>query len=161
MSTPYEELLKDYFSYAYGGDAEKVLAYFESVEACFDVAFTEGEKSIDRQRSAYFCPTEVTKLSRAEELAKEARALSNGAATAPTRLQAVSMRLLRYHAEYLTLLADFLIEKAEGRTEGARAAYERYRVEFGKREAEIERYYDHFLAIDALKQLAYEHNHGF
>jgi hypothetical protein len=59
------------------------------------------------------------------------------------------------------LLADFLIEKAEGRTEGARAAYERYRVEFGKREAEIERYYDHFLAIDALKQLAYEHDHGF
>ena len=73
----------------------------------------------------------------------------------------VSARLLRYHAEYVSYLADFFIEKAMGNTERARAAYEKFRLEFGKHEVSIEAYYDHYLAVSALNQIAFENDHGF
>ena len=158
---PYEVLLKDYFSYAYGEDYGEALAYFKAVADCFDVAFTEGEKSEDSARSRYYRPDEKERLLRAESIAAQGVALSQKAETADTRLRAVSWRLLRYHAEYIVHLARFFAAKAVGDTEGAQRLCESFRLEFGRHEEHIEAYYDHFLAIDALLQIAYENDHGF
>ena len=161
MSVSYDELLSDYFTHAYGEDAQEVLAYFQTIEDCIDVAFTEGEKSIDKQKGAYYCPSEAERILRAKDAAARAVELAQGAATATTRLQAVSKRLLWYHAEYVSGLVPFFAAKAVGDTEGARKACERFRLEFGKYEEQIEAHYDHFLAIDALLQIAFENDHGF
>ena len=156
MSVPYEVLLEDYFTHAYGEDAQEVLAYFQTIEDCIDVAFTEGKKSIDSHKGAYYCPSEADRILRAKEATVRAQELSQKAQTASTRLQSVSKKLLRYHAEYVCGLVPILAAKAVGDTEGARAALERFRLEFGKCEEQIEAYYDHFLAMDALLRITNE-----
>ncbi|MBE6589338.1 MAG: DUF4838 domain-containing protein [Ruminococcaceae bacterium] len=157
----FEALQKEYFDCAYGTHAGDALSYFTEIERCFDVVFTEGEKSEDPSRSRYYCPAETERLQTVSRIAETGRELAEQMQRAETRITAVSARLLRYHAEYAVLLADFFAWKAKGCTEEAQAACERFRLEFGKYEERIEAYYDHFLAIDALHQIAYENDHGF
>ncbi len=160
LSVSFGSLLKEYFTYAYGADAEAALSYFEEIERCFDVSFTEGEKSIDKTRSRYYCPAEAEKLSHAFAVAAAGREAVVSFAPA-TRLQSVSARLMRLHTEYVGYLADFFAKKAVGDGDGAVAAMEEMRRAFGAREEGIEAYYDQFLLIDALLQIAYENDHGF
>ena len=97
---------------------------------------------------------------RAHDVAREGReALATFRPT--TRLQSISLRLWRRHTEYIELLCDFFAKKAEGDGEGAIEAMERMKRVFGACEWDIEGYYDQFLLIDALMQIAYENNHGF
>ena len=65
----------------------------------------------------------------------------------PTRPQTVSYRLLEHHAEYITSLAEILTHKAKGEQLEAVDKAEAFADSFGRHEFEIERYYDHDLAI--------------
>lgn len=157
----FEELQREYFECAYGAFANRAIYYFEEVAQCIDVVFTEGEKSADLTRSRYYCPSEAERLKEVYRVAKKGSDLALAMQKAEERVMCVSARLLRYHAEYVSYLADFFIEKAMGNTERARAAYEKFRLEFGKHEVSIEAYYDHYLAVSALNQIAFENDHGF
>lgn len=160
LSLSYDALLSEYFSFAYGQDADATRAYFEEIEACFDVRFTEGERSEDPTRSRYYRPSEAEKLLRAHTVAEQGR-VALASFTPETRLQSASARLLRLHTEYAEHLADFFACKAKGEGQEAILAMERMKRSFGAREEAIEAYYDQFLLVDALLQIAYENDHGF
>ena len=66
------------------------------------------------------------------------------------RVRTVSVRLLEHHADWADMMADAMIEKANGRDDRANEILESLRLEFGKREKYIERYYDHGLAFYSL-----------
>ena len=65
----------------------------------------------------------------------------------PVRVQTGSMRLLYRHAEYCELLAAVMTELALGNKDGARTQWEKFRDDFGRYEYELERYFDHYLAL--------------
>lgn len=68
----------------------------------------------------------------------------------PTRPQTVSMRLLYRHAEYCERLADLTIQQALGNKDAAMKQFEIFCDEFGRYEWELERYYDHGLAMQSI-----------
>ena len=61
-------------------------------------------------------------------------------------------RLLMHHADFVRSLANVLTKKALGDDEAADKLCDEWRGEFGKREADIELYYDQSLAF---KQYGY------
>ena len=69
------------------------------------------------------------------------------------RLHTVSVRLLEHHADFADMMADALIAKANGNDAEASRLYDALRLEFGKREAAIEPYYDHGLAFISLDKI--------
>ena len=60
------------------------------------------------------------------------------------------MRLLEKHAEFCDLVSDFMAAKCLGNGELADELYNKARVEFGKYEVEIERYFDQALYFGGL-----------
>ena len=54
------------------------------------------------------------------------------------------VRLLEHHADFTNLVLDWLIAKARGEDALATELYNKASFEFGKREAEIALYFDHF-----------------
>ena len=60
----------------------------------------------------------------------------------PYRAQTVSYRILRRYLEYCKNVARLFELKASGKEHAAKAAYDKFRVEFGKYELEMEHCYD-------------------
>jgi hypothetical protein len=59
----------------------------------------------------------------------------------------VGVRLLEKHADYCDLISDWIGAKARGEFELAKELFEVARIESGKFEVEIRRYFDHGLAF--------------
>ena len=68
----------------------------------------------------------------------------------PWRVQTVAMRLLRHHTDFCAGFAKFMATKCLGKDAEAKAEAVEFLAEFGKREVEIEHYYDHYMANAAL-----------
>lgn len=146
----YDAVVADYLSHIYGPDWPQVKAYLEAVSEAFHFPFMCGETSADKTRGSYFNPTMASRLASVSELAKQGVALAKSHRIMPTRPQTVSYRLLERHAEYITALAEALSCKALGDVEKALDKAEALADSFGRHEFEIERYYDHDLAIKTL-----------
>ena len=67
------------------------------------------------------------------------------------RVRTVSVRLLEHHAFFAEKHAEALYEKALGHDEAASELADKLRIEFGKRECEIERYFDQRLGFSYIK----------
>ena len=65
------------------------------------------------------------------------------------RSRTFSVRLLEYHADFCDLISDWILAKAQGDDEKGNELYDKARVEFGKREAEIQTYFDHHIYFGA------------
>jgi len=147
---PLEEIKEDYFSYAYGSKCKEVLKYFEKVKSIFDMGYLEGEKSLDKNISRHYNPSFTEEFKKAKELSEEGLKLSQLKESTPIRIRTVSDKLLYFHSLYINQLADYLTLKALGEEEKAEKELEKFRVDFGKYESEIERYFDHFLCFTHL-----------
>jgi len=146
----YEAVLEDYLSHVYGPDWKQVRAYLEAVSDAFCFPFMCGETSVDKTRGSYFNPAMASRLADVRRLAKQGVALAESHRIMPTRPQTVSYRLLERHAEYITYLADTMSSKALGDQPQAFEKAENFARQFGRHEFEIERYYDHDLAVKTL-----------
>ena len=149
----FEAVADDYYQHVYGDAWMDVKDYLKKVSNVFDFSFMSGESSVDPARGKHYNPARAELLAAVPELAAEGRAIALKHMTMPTRPQAVSMRLLLRHTEYIEGVAAFMREKALGHDhialEMARAFYK----SFGKHEIEIERYFDHDMACKSLDRL--------
>ncbi len=150
----YDAILRDYFRHIYGEDWEQVRDYLSAVSEAFDFAYMSGERSADPSQDKYYNPAMVDALKKVKELAEQGRKLAQTHRVMPTRPQTISYRLLERHAEYIEGVAGFMIEKARGNYELAEELSKIFFQSFGRHEYEIERYYDHGMACEALKLLA-------
>jgi len=69
----------------------------------------------------------------------------------PFRVQTVAVRLLTEHAAFCRGLSAALALKCVGKGREAKQAFRDFMDTFGGREAAMERYYDHFMAVNALR----------
>lgn len=147
----YEEIVQDYFSYAFGDDWKLFYDYLEELGNIFDHHFMVGLKNKGSDKLGYYDPEKIADFKRVPEITAKGRELIKSHYNSDYRLRTVSVRLLEYHAEYAELLAEAMIPKCLGDDEGAKEKFEALIDVMGKHEQAIEMYYDHCLAVNALK----------
>ena len=152
-SLTYEEIAEEYFSAAYGEDWRKFLNYLERLGTAFDQKYLEGERSADREISAYYNPDYLKNLDEADRILDEGLELIRSHYDSDIRLHTASVRLLEYHSEYCRAFAKIFRYKAIGDDEGAMKLYGRLCSDFGRHEEKIELYYDHVIFTSNLRRI--------
>lgn len=146
----FEEITEEYFSCAYGEDWKEVVEYLEKCGEVLPYRLLENQYSANDQVSPYYNPALVPLLEQAEEVAKIGEALVEKNFNQPYRLQTVSYRLLADQTKLFRSTAKAFRHKAVGDDAAASAAFAGVYDEFGRREAELERYLDFALYMGTL-----------
>ena len=149
----WDALVEDYFSHIYGEDWKQALSLLQRISDTFDYPFMAAERSKDTSVSDYYEPDRAPRLDSIHDLAAEERALASKHLVGPTRPQTVSWRLLMRHAEYCDSLAEIVRHKALGHNFKAAELAKQFADDFGKYEIEMERYYDHYLAMHVIDHM--------
>lgn len=154
VETPHEEIVRDYFSHLYGNDYEKFHAFFEKVLATFDWKYFSGLGSENPKVGKYYSPRMSEKLSSVKSLIEEGRALAAAQQTKDCRVNAVAVRLFLHYLDLLEGTAAVMAEKAKGCDAEAKRLLEDFEEAFGRRECEIERYFNHCFFFKYLRFIA-------
>ena len=150
-SLTFEEIVEEYFSCAYGEDWKEVLAYMEKCREVLPYKLLENRASVNPEISSFYNPALVETLSKGDEVAAIGEALVKKNFNKPYRLQTVSYRLLGEQVKLFRSLAKAFSHKVVGEDDAAVAAFEDVFEEFGRREAELERYLDYKLYMCTLQ----------
>ena len=143
-----EEIAKEYFPAAYGEDWREFYSYLERLGKLIDFNYFYGKDSEDESVSPYYSPKKAADFRLAKEYIETAgRALIEKHYNYEDRARTLSVRLLEHHADFYSKLSEALVKKALAMDEEADALLDELRRDFGKREAAIEKYYDHSLAF--------------
>ena len=145
-STPFETIAEDYYSHIYGKNWKKIYAHLEKIAELVPYTYLHGARP-----GAPYAPELLDNFKTVKAMCAEMREFVKANYTSPVRVQTVSVRLLEAHLEFCELLCDALMEKCVGNNDEANELYRKFRVEFGKREVAIERYYDQWLWMTYLK----------
>jgi hypothetical protein len=153
----FDALVEDYFSHIYGEDWRLAKKYMDRVMDAFDFGYMQGEKPASgepgsvtlspKNATAYYNPAMAEKLAKVKEIAASGRLIAQNHLAMPTRPQTVSWRLMMRHTEYIEGIAAIMYEKCLGNDCLAAEMLDEFAASFGRYEFEIERYYDHMLAI--------------
>jgi hypothetical protein len=140
----FEEIRDDYFKHAYGEDWEKIKDFFYKMMELIEHNYMCGNESANSKFGKYYNPSKAEKLRKVSGLIDEIKPLvrERRKAGLPMRAQTVSFRLLDDFLFFAQKIADCMILKCFGASREAKALYNDFRIEFGKREVEIERYFD-------------------
>jgi len=141
-SISYEELVEDYYSHAYGEKWELIRDYLADIYEALPFTFFSRDEAC-KKSLVHYDPVQAEKIASIRRITKEGRELIRGAYTYRHRIQTASLRLLERHADFCDLVSDWMAAKARGDLEDATRLLEVARIEFGKFELEIERYFDH------------------
>ena len=147
----YEEIAEDYFSCAFGEDWKEFYDYLDELGRTFDHGYMCGQKNKKAGVSGFYNPDKVADFKRVPEITARGMELIKSHYNSDYRVRTVSVRLLEYHAEFASLLAEAMIPKCQGDDAGAWAKYEILKDKMGAHEQAIEMYYDHCLAMNALR----------
>ena len=139
-----EEIAKDYFDTAFGEGSDEIYAYLKRVGEAFDYYYLEKERSENPKISPFFSPKRSKALTAFGEIEAEGRLLIEKYYNSEYRFRTVSVRLLEHHLDMCHDFAKIMAAKAVGNDERASELFEEFRISFGKRECEIERYCDVF-----------------
>ena len=144
----FDELVKDYFSHAYGEDWREVKRFFERVRDVFDPEFIMGHRKRFADKSRHYDPDEAVKLREMPTVAKEFEEFFASHKNMPYRAQTVAYKLLRFYSDLLCALSRAFVRKAFGAEDAAKEEYKKMLAEFGKYEHELKTYYDqHMLGM--------------
>jgi len=157
-SLTFDEIKEDYFKCAFGEDWEKFYEYLCALEKLFDHKYMCGEKSSDYNVSKFYNPEKVADFERVREVTERGLELIHSHYNSPVRVRTVSTRLLEYHAEYTNILAEAMAYKCVGKDKEADEKIDELMDKMGAHEQKIEMYYDHCLAINALKASIFKFN---
>jgi len=139
-----DEIKRDYFTTAFGEDWRDFANYLEKLGKTFGHEYLSSESNIGTGNSEWFCPDKLDDLKSVKKIINEGRKLIAAHYNSEFRVRTLSVRLLEFHSYYAEMLADVLVEKCVGNDESAIEKFEKMKMECGSREAEFERWYDHF-----------------
>lgn len=150
-------LIEDYFSHIYGEDWKLFREYLSKLAEAipFDLLkiglelMTPGNE--EEKLSKLLNPDYTKKLLTVKSITSEGRKLIKEHYNSKIRVETVSVRLLEKHADFCEMISDALIERTLGNIEKALELFNKARIEFGKNEAYIETYFDHFLYFDSIR----------
>ena len=143
-SLTYEEIEEDYYSHAFGSDWKLFRDYLKKLHDAMPFDFFSRDEAGKRE-NLYFDLDRAKKIESIREITKEGRKLMDEHYDNEARVHNESIRILRYHADFCDLIADWMAAKAKGEIDLGMELMEKARVESGKFESEIESYFDHNL----------------
>ena len=149
-----EEIAEDYYSCAYGDDWKKFYDYLERLGKLFDMRYLEGQLSSNPSVSLYYNPEYAKSLEALDGVLAEGKALIKEHYNSDYRVRTVAVRLLEYHSEMCELIGRLLKSKAVGEDKEAERVFVEMKTAMGKREAEIEIYYDHCFYMGSFERIA-------
>ena len=152
-SLSHEEIAEDYFSHAFGKEWRAFYEYLAKLGKAFNYSYMTGISELDVGRSQWYNPEHSHSILQAKKVIEDARSLVERNYNSEFRVQTVSVRLIEKHMKYAELFADAMAAKALGEDDKADELYEKMRIECGKFEAEIEKWYDHGLAFRSLNKI--------
>jgi hypothetical protein len=147
ISSDYDELVADYFEHAYGKHAPVVKKYFEELTEIFEYKYMLGKASIDESKGLHYDPSRLEGFCRVAGICDEMEKYVLENYTMPFRAQTISMKLLLHHVKYSRGLGELMKKKCVGDLEGIDRMAEDFYESIGKNEADIEAYYDQYLAV--------------
>jgi len=142
----YEEIEEDYLSTLYGEDWKEFKEYFLKLEEALPFDFFSRD-SARLRKTCHTDPEMAKSIAGIREITKEGRRIIEAHYNSDYRVRTVGVRLLEKHAEYCDLVSDWIGAKARGEFELAKELMEKARIESGKFEVEIRRYFDHGMAF--------------
>lgn len=157
ISVTFEQLVEDYFSHIYGEkwkDFVNVLARFEEIIPYRYLAKVGSE---NREISQYYAPKIAKEIS--ENLARvlsEARCLVEECYNSSARVQTISVRLFEHYIDLFEGLCKVVSKKCVGNDKAAQEEYDVFETEYGKRETEIERYFNQTFFFNYLHYMVYD-----
>ena len=146
-----EEIRERYFKLIFGKAKEKIEGYLLSLEKVFDMKYLAKLKSSDPNVSPYYNPEQAKSLLKVENICTEAERSLQSLLGSDLRPTAVFGRILLVFNEIMRYYARALEKKSLGKDNEAREIFEEMKCLIGKREIEIEQYYDHGQLMDALR----------
>ena len=149
------DILEDYFSCAFGEDWKKFYEYLTKLENAMKYRYCQGKLSANEAVSKFYNPEEAKLIATVPEIVKEGRELIKAHYNNDERIRTVSVRLLEHHADFAEMHAAALYEKALGHDDECKALGEEFRIKFGKREVEIQPYFDQYECFNYLKATIY------
>ena len=138
----YEEIEEDYLSHLYGEDWKEFRAYLLKLEAALPFDFFSRDSARLRD-NCHTDPEMAKSIASIRSITEKGRMLIKDHYNSDYRVRTVGVRLLEKHADYCDLTSDWIGAKARGEFDLAKDLLEVARIETGKFEAEIRRYFDH------------------
>ena len=138
-----EEIAEDYFKHIYGEDYKQFADFYRKLEEVIPFSYLSKKHSANPKVSLYYNP-EVSKKIETElpEVLALGEELVKSHYNSDVRVQTVSVRLLEHYIELCKWIGKLIEKKAVGDDESAKVIYNEFEEHFGKRECEIERYFN-------------------
>ena len=156
--TPFDEIVTDYFSHLYGKDHARFRAFLEGINEVFDWRYFSELGSENAKVGKFYSPRAAGKLSSAAALIAEGRALVREHFNSEIRVQTVAVRLFSHYLDLLEKTAEVMAAKAMGKDEEATRLLDTFKEEFGRRECEIEPYFNHNCYFNFLHYIVVGHS---
>ena len=147
LNSDYDALVADYFAHAYGEHAPVVKKYFDELTEIFEFKYMNGRATLDKAKGNHYDPSRLESFERVKGICEKMREYAIENYTCSARAQTVSMKLLLHHTEFAIGAAELMKLACRGITEGIDEMAEDFYESLGKAEAELERYYDHYLCV--------------
>ena len=152
-----EDIIEDYFCHIYGQDHLRFRELFTQLGEVMEYAYFAKKRSADSRVSVYYNPEVAVKIeNELPGILRDGRALVKEYYNNEVRVRTVSIRLLEHYLELLEWLGKVIAKKAVGDDEGAKAVYEVFEEVFGKKECEIERYFNHCFFFNYLHYIVFD-----
>ena len=142
----YEQALADYYSGLYGEQWQTVIDYLTAITEAFSFAYMEGELSADPDHGPHYNPERVAHLQQVPQICEKLRQTIRCRSRDNIRPRGTAWRLLEHHCAYCEGFAAVMAEKCAGHDALALEKFKAFLLDFGKRDYEIERYFDFSLA---------------
>ncbi len=150
LSRDYDEMVDEYFSYAYGEHAPVVKKYFEELTEIFEYKYMNSTVEKTGLEKPHYEPERYDDFCKATAICEKMREYAKANYKSDSRVQCVSMQLLLLHTEYAQKGAELMKRLCMGDySDETQEFAEDFYESFGRHEAAYERYYDHYMAVFA------------
>ena len=154
-----EEIKRDYFTHAFGEIADDVINYLTEITEAFDMPYlmdgvnAAANSSGSTPADSYYSPAHAKKFRTVKDIVAKYAPIFEAHKVMPYRAQTVSMKLIRYHMEYVSDLAEIWTLKALGADPEVVAKFRPMENKFGRHEFEIGTYFDQRMAYSSWNRI--------
>ena len=148
-SASFDEILRDYFSTAYGDGWESFRDYLLALEEALPYSYFYRAKSAVN----LYSPKMAENLKKIERITEDAKALIAANYNSDYRIRTVSVRVLEYYNEYARRIGEIAREKALGNNDEAKKLFDEYLPRFASLEHSLPDYIDMHQTVRVMKML--------
>ena len=141
----FDDYAERYFKASYGEDWKEVLALFEKISKAMPHKYIARKQSANINIGKWYNPAMAEGLRSVPKIAEDVKDFLEAHKNMPMRAQTVAYKLLRYYMDYCKGLAKCFAMKCMGAGVEAKEEYEKFLATIGKREVEIETYFDQYM----------------